>query len=685
MKVKKSMDANELIGITLGTCTLERVIGRGGMGAVFLAQQSRPLRTVAVKVLIPSNTFDPDQQRIFLARFRREADTIAKLDHRNILPVYEYDEAVVDQEQLAYLVMPYIRGGTLRERLDEMRRTGSYFDLKTVASYLSQVADALSYAHGLGIVHRDVKPANLLFHQDGRLLLSDFGIAHLRAMPGMPDMSTLTGVGSFLGTAEYASPEQINGDKVDYRSDIYSLGTILYEMLTDSVPFTGPNPFMVMTRKLNDPVPSIRASRSELSPAMDAIVMKALARNPDDRYQTATMLAADFRSAVAAASGTRLRLGGDANSSDLTIAEQPWGSSSPAAAPAPSAANTGPAAQQVASSPPGGAAWQQPPPPWQWPQSQAQVQPTPAGGNNGASAQAGKRTTGPDALTYRQGHRLLFYGGLLITLLLQWLVFSYLTRTSNNGTEALAMLGILVGGSINLLLLAATCFTAVIRDRRTGRFVIPSLINALIAPLISGLFIDFGAQHTGIGYHIVAYVILLGSNLYALRQLAHVDARREQIRVANVSWGPAIVGALTGLLPLTIILTFALTTLVSRAPVPVNGAPMLALLRALFIVFVGIPTPGAVMAVKLSQQMRFATLLRSSAIAGMLMCVGAMLLVVLLGIIFSSNHSQVLEGLRQTWLVLLIMAAILAVLGALRGMLDSWVYQKIRGNAKANP
>jgi serine/threonine protein kinase len=137
------MDINALIGVTLGTCTVERMIGRGGMGAVFLAQQSRPIRTVAVKVLLPGPDYDPDQQQIFLARFRREADTIAKLEHKNILPVYEYAEAVVNGQSLAYIVMPYIRGGTLRERMDDMRRRGANFDLNAVASYIGQIADAL--------------------------------------------------------------------------------------------------------------------------------------------------------------------------------------------------------------------------------------------------------------------------------------------------------------------------------------------------------------------------------------------------------------------------------------------------------------------------------------------------------------------------------------------------------------
>src|SRR3984893_13129635 len=203
------MDGKELIGITLDTCTLERIIGQGGMGAVFLAQQARPVRTVAVKVLIPSNAVELDQQRVFLERFRREADTVAKLEHKNILPIYEYEEAVVDGQRLAYLVMPYIRGGTLRERIDEMRRQGRQIDLNTVGNYISQVADALSYAHSLGVVHRDIKPGNLLFHSDGRLLLSDFGIVLLSAMP------TLTMAGSFLGTAEYASPEQISTSEID--------------------------------------------------------------------------------------------------------------------------------------------------------------------------------------------------------------------------------------------------------------------------------------------------------------------------------------------------------------------------------------------------------------------------------------------------------------------------------------
>ena len=314
------MNAKELLGTTLGNCTIERIIGQGGMGAVYLAQQSRPTRTVAVKVLIPISGLDPDQQRIFLERFRREANTVAKLEHNNILPIYEYEEALVDGQRLAYLVMPYLRGGTLRERIDEYKRQGRQFDLSTIASYISQIADALSYAHSLGVIHRDIKPGNLLFHQDGRLLLSDFGIVRLIAMP------SLTTAGSFLGTAEYASPEQVSAAELDPRSDIYSLGIILFELLTLHVPFSGPNPFAVMSKQLSEPVPSIRNIRPDLSPSIEFVVKKALAKNPKDRYQNAIEMADDLNAAItpALAVAAGMRLPGDANHDDLTVSDRSW-------------------------------------------------------------------------------------------------------------------------------------------------------------------------------------------------------------------------------------------------------------------------------------------------------------------------------------------------------------------------
>ncbi len=163
------IDTNELLGRALGTCTLKRLLGRGGMGAVYLAQQSRPRRAVAVKVLLPGVVMDQKTRAAFLARFRREADAVAALDHIHIMPIYEYGE----EEELAYLVMPYVTGGTLREVLE---RRGT-LPLPEATTIIEQAAAALDCAHAQGIVHRDLKPGNMLFHADGRLLLADFGLA----------------------------------------------------------------------------------------------------------------------------------------------------------------------------------------------------------------------------------------------------------------------------------------------------------------------------------------------------------------------------------------------------------------------------------------------------------------------------------------------------------------------------
>ncbi len=679
------MEAKELLGVTLGTCTLESVIGRGGMGAVYLAQQSRPVRTVAVKVLIPAIGQDPDQQRMFLTRFQREADTIATLEHNNILQIYEYDEAVVKGQKLAYLVMPFVRGGTLREHIEEMRRSGSYFDLRQVESYLSQMADALDYAHSMGVVHRDIKPANLLFHSDGRLLLSDFGIVRLQATP------SLTMVGSFLGTAEYASPEQISTSDVDARSDIYSLGIILYELLTGTVPFTAPNPFSVMHMKLNEPIPSVRSRRPELSPAIDAVVMKALAKNPADRYQSATAFANDFHAALNV-NGNQgsLRISGNANNDDRTVSSAKWGGGDPAmmsaAVPAPPpgigiAAFAVPATSGIG--PNGTIPVTQPgdaPVPfgWQLPsrnqaQGQAQVQ-----------AQQQRSTTGPQdiqdstvaASTSRKGRRLIFYGVALAALLLQILVFILLFSKTTNGSEVVAMLGVLLGEGINLLVLAGIGFTGVTRKCKIQKRVYLMLAVIVLTPLVSGIFINYGnaATHGSTHVPLLAYLLLLASNLFAMRQLALVDIA-EQIEIVPVLWRPAVVGALTGLLPLTIILIFALASPFTISP---RVPPLLSLLSMLVVVLVATPTPGAVVAVWLSQKMSYSSLVRSSAVAGALMFVGAFILAVLWGLIFS-NHTQFLYNLSQSWIALVLLVGVLGLMGSLRGMLDARLYQKLKG------
>lgn len=283
------LDTNDLIGKTLGTCTIRRLIGRGGMGAVYLAQQSRPRRTVAVKVLLPNTFMDKRPREEFLARFRREADAIAALDHINILPLYEYGE----QEDMAYLVMPYVTGGTLRELLEER----GILPFTEVARIIEQAADALEGAHKQGIIHRDLKPANILFHADGRVLLADFGLAkvvrdlHESGVKGRSSQEGLTSAGTIVGTPEYLSPEQGTGKDVDHRTDIYSLGVMIYQMLGGQVPFTGTSPVAIAIKHTLETPPSLSALNPLVTPEIEGIVMRALAKNPAERYNSASELA----------------------------------------------------------------------------------------------------------------------------------------------------------------------------------------------------------------------------------------------------------------------------------------------------------------------------------------------------------------------------------------------------------
>ena len=282
------MNAESLIGTVLGTCTLKKIIGQGGMGAVFLAQQSRPRRQVAVKVLLPMTSLTPNQLAAFLERFRRETDAAASLEHPNIMPVYEYGE----RDGLAYLVMPYISGGTLR---DEMDGNGQ-LALPKVMNYLDQLGAALDYAHERGVIHRDVKPANILITREGRLLLTDFGLAKVVTEGQTPQMR-LTGAGAPVGTPDYMAPEQVMGDHVDSRADLYSLGVILYHMVTGTTPFQGETPMQIAAQHLQTPPPSPRLLRARLPFAIEQVMLGALAKRPADRYAYAQDLAAAFRAA----------------------------------------------------------------------------------------------------------------------------------------------------------------------------------------------------------------------------------------------------------------------------------------------------------------------------------------------------------------------------------------------------
>src|SRR5579864_3864562 len=282
------MDAEALSGKVLGTCTLQKLIGRGGMGAVFLAQQSRPRRQVAVKVLLPMMALEPYQRAAFLERFRRETDAIALLVHPNIVPVHEYAE----QDGLAYLVMPYISGGTLR---DELEHEGK-LPLTQTVNYLDQMSAALHFAHERGIIHRDIKPANILLTPEKRLVLTDFGLVKIIS-DEQRGQTPLSGPGMPMGTPDYMSPEQVIGGEIDARADLYSLGVILYQMVTGVVPFRGEMPMKVAMHHLHTPPPSPHTFRPDLPASANDIILRALAKSPEDRYAHTHELALAFRQA----------------------------------------------------------------------------------------------------------------------------------------------------------------------------------------------------------------------------------------------------------------------------------------------------------------------------------------------------------------------------------------------------
>jgi len=258
---------------------LHRQIARGGMADVFLARDLLLDRPVAIKVLF--DQFSKDQQ--FVERFRREAQRAANLNHPNIVSVFDWGE----ESGTYFIVMEYVEGRSLAEII---RTEGSIHSDK-VAEISSEVAAALSFAHRNGIVHRDVKPGNVLVAPNGHIKVADFGIA--RALANV--QSELTQAGTVMGTATYISPEQAQGMEVDPRSDLYSLGVMVYEMLSGHPPFRGETPVAVAYQHVQDSPVSLRASGVSVAESLEAVTMKLLAKNPVNRYPTAEDLRSDLR------------------------------------------------------------------------------------------------------------------------------------------------------------------------------------------------------------------------------------------------------------------------------------------------------------------------------------------------------------------------------------------------------
>ena len=270
----------DLSGKQLGQYKLIGRLGHGGMASVYKAYQPGTDRHVAIKILPRDDMGDPN----FLNRFRQEARIIANLEHPHILPVYDYGEA----SGYTFLVMRLVEGGTLADLL-----RGRPLPLERIGKIISQVAEALDYAHSRGVVHRDIKPQNILVDANGRCLLSDFGIAKVAA-----SSPHYTVTGSFVGTPQYASPEQALGKDLDSRSDIYSLGVILYEMATGKAPYEADTPMGLVIKHVNEPLPPPRSFNPSLPPAVESVIVRALAKDRQDRFRTAGETASALAAAI---------------------------------------------------------------------------------------------------------------------------------------------------------------------------------------------------------------------------------------------------------------------------------------------------------------------------------------------------------------------------------------------------
>ncbi|TMH57544.1 MAG: serine/threonine protein kinase, partial [Betaproteobacteria bacterium] len=248
----------------IGKYLIQGVLGKGAMGVVYKAFDPHIERVVAIKT-VRKDLVDPDLAVQVMARFQNEAKAAGRLLHPNIVSVYEYGEDALN----AFIAMEYVEGTGLREYLNRK----ASFDLGQIAAIVSQLLLALDFAHERGVVHRDVKPANLILTSDGALKVADFGIARI-------DTSNLTNAGMVMGTPSYMSPEQCQGKEVDRRSDLFSAGVVLYELLTSVKPFSGSIEAIAFKICYEDPRPPSEVSKLAVSPALDAIVAAALSKDP---------------------------------------------------------------------------------------------------------------------------------------------------------------------------------------------------------------------------------------------------------------------------------------------------------------------------------------------------------------------------------------------------------------------
>ena len=271
-------------GQTLGRYQVLEPLGRGGMALVYRAYHAQLERYVAIKLL----RFDLADEKAFLARFQREARAVANLRHPHIVQVFDFDI----EGDLTYMVMEYLEGDTLKARLDDYRRRDERMPPGEIVRIMLDILDGLAYAHSEGVVHRDLKPSNIMLTKRGQAVISDFGIAQI--VGG----TKVTATGALMGTPEYMAPEQGLQGHSDARSDVYALGVILFELLTQRIPFEAETPLATMLKHIQAPLSPPHEINREILPSLERVVIKALAKAPEDRYPNAAMMAADLKQAA---------------------------------------------------------------------------------------------------------------------------------------------------------------------------------------------------------------------------------------------------------------------------------------------------------------------------------------------------------------------------------------------------
>lgn len=289
------MKAEELVGRTIGDYLLLKMLGKSSISAVFLARRvDDSQEQVAIKVLTPSEISTAEEEASFQARFLRVAEAAQKMHHEHILPVWDYGVA----DHIFYMIMPLLTGETLAEKLANEQES---MPLEEVARYLNQLASAIDYAHQHGVIHGDIKPSNVLIDQQGNAFLVDFGILHLfdSGPYALDEASTnLTGNGKIYGTPAYMAPERFKREQVKPAADIYSLGVMLYQLVTGKLPFTADTPILVGMKHLNERPPPPRSLRPDLPEPAEAAILKALAKQPTDRFESASALDTAFDAGI---------------------------------------------------------------------------------------------------------------------------------------------------------------------------------------------------------------------------------------------------------------------------------------------------------------------------------------------------------------------------------------------------